>query len=81
MTSPPRMKAGDLSEAAILALLNEHPGEPHTHWDVGGGLRVFDPAHPDAPEKVLTAKLRSMVRRGLIRGCGCGCRGDWRTDA
>lgn len=72
------MKASNLSEAAILATLNEQPGVWHTHWaDAGSMPRVYDPTHPDAPEKVLLAKLRAMVRKGLIGGCGCGCRGDW----
>ena len=29
------------------------------------------------PPKVVLAKLRSMVKRGLIEGCTCGCRGDF----
>lgn len=72
------VKAGDLSEPAILALLAERPGVWHTHWTPADPMpRVYDPTHPDAPEKVLLAKLRAMERKGLIEGCGCGCRGDW----
>lgn len=73
------MQAKHLDESAILALLNERRGEWHTHWTESAMPRVFDPTHPDAPEKVLRAKLASMQRRGLIRGCTCGCRGDWHT--
>lgn len=29
------------------------------------------------PQKVVLAKLRSMVKRHVIRGCACGCRGDF----
>ncbi len=39
-----------------------------TRWEIGALL-------PDWPEKVLLAKLRSMLRRGLIDGCACGCSG------
>lgn len=36
---------------------------------------------PGTPFKVVMAKLRSLIKRGLIAGCGCGCRGDfWVTD-
>ena len=28
------------------------------------------------PEKVALAKARSLLKRGLLTGCGCGCRGD-----
>ena len=73
------MQAKDLDEAAILAVLRERPQVGHTHWTGGTEMpRVWDPTHPDAPGKVLLAKLRSMKRRGAICGCGCGCRGDWR---
>lgn len=29
------------------------------------------------PEKVVLAKARALIRRGLLNGCGCGCRGDF----
>jgi len=75
------MKASDLSEPAILALLAERPGVWHTHDGEGIMPRVYDPTHPDAPPKVLLSKLRAMMRKGLIYGCGCGCRGDWHVVA
>lgn len=76
------MKASDLSDEGILSVLRQRSGVWHTHFPPTGGVmpRVYDPSLPDAPQKVLLAKLRSMCRRGLIRGCGCGCRGDWHVD-
>jgi hypothetical protein len=73
------MKASDLSDDGILSVLMKMPGTWHTTPHGSGGIMpiVYDPANPDAPYKVLLAKLRSMKRRGLIDGCGCGCRGDW----
>lgn len=29
------------------------------------------------PWKVVQAKLRQLLKRKLLTGCGCGCRGDW----
>jgi hypothetical protein len=29
------------------------------------------------PKKLLWTKVKSMVKRGLIDGCTCGCRGDF----
>lgn len=29
------------------------------------------------PEKVVLAKLQKLIKRGLITGCACGCRGDF----
>lgn len=41
-----------------------------SRWDVNSALSTW-------PEKVVLAKLRKLLRRGLIEGCGCGCRGDY----
>lgn len=35
--------------------------------------RAFD----QFPPKVVLAKLRSLLRRGLLDGCGCGCSGGF----
>lgn len=32
----------------------------------------------DIPIKVLQAKMGSLIRRGFVDGCPCGCRGDFR---
>ncbi len=29
------------------------------------------------PEKLVLAKMRRLIKRGLVDGCGCGCRGDF----
>lgn len=29
------------------------------------------------PTRVLQAKMRSLIKRKLVDGCGCGCRGDY----
>jgi len=39
-------------------------------WDL-------DLYYPHIPPKVLLAKCRSMIKRGIITGCPCGCRGDF----
>lgn len=75
-------KAATLDERRILGVLAERPEVAHTHQAAPMVMPpVYDPDHPDAPTKVLLAKLRRMAKRGLVDGCGCGCRGDWRiTD-
>jgi hypothetical protein len=32
---------------------------------------------PWLPTKVIRAKARRLIRRGLLDGCPCGCRGDF----
>jgi hypothetical protein len=35
-------------------------------------------AMPDGvPSKLALAKMRKMILRGVVGGCGCGCRGDF----
>lgn len=34
----------------------------------------------DKPKLVL-AKMNGMIKRGLVSGCGCGCRGDFTLGA
>lgn len=38
-------------------------------WDVTARLGY--------PRKVVLAKARKLIKRGLMDGCACGCRGDW----
>lgn len=32
---------------------------------------------PETPPKLRLAKMRMLIHRGLVEGCGCGCRGDF----
>jgi hypothetical protein len=44
--------------------------ESASRWDIEEELWEY-------PPKVLLAKLRRLVARGLLDGCACGCRGDF----
>lgn len=61
------------------ALWGFRPMKPDFHAEYGPF--VLD-HFPDIPEKVLRAKGRRIIARGLMTGCMCGCRGDMElTDA
>lgn len=63
------MKASDISDDAFLAAL-EPDGRWSMWWDVADRLGF--------PPKVVLAKARTLiVKRGIVHGCYCGCRGDW----
>lgn len=51
----------------LAAVLAGHPE------DVGGSPVDY----PDLPMALVLAKARNLIRRGLLTGCACGCRGDW----
>jgi hypothetical protein len=36
-----------------------------------------DMPEPVVPLKVVLAKARKLIRRGLLTGCACGCRGEF----
>ena len=47
---------------------------------LGGGINRPDRSWDDIPAmplKVVLAKAKALIRRGLITGCACGCRGDF----
>lgn len=54
-------------------------------WDVTAVLATghiansFDDPAPGVPLKVVLAKARRLINRGVITGCACGCRGDFRS--
>lgn len=69
------MKATDIPDTAIYEVMEAYQtasGFSSTMaWDIGKAL-------PALPPKVIQAKLRLMVAAGRLRGCPCGCRGDFR---
>lgn len=44
------------------------------HWALRWNLVCLMPMFP---EEVIHAKARQLLKRGLLDGCGCGCRGDF----
>lgn len=70
------MKAADIpDEDALFAVA--HIQTEHFFamiWDVEEVL-------PGWPQKVLQAKLAKLIKRGLLAGCDCGCRGDYELTA
>jgi hypothetical protein len=70
------MQTKDITDDVMLAALASTRGMHgvptwSSLWDVQAHL---DSVHP----KLVLSKLRSMVKRRIIDGCGCGCRGDFR---
>lgn len=55
----------------------------------GGPVRHFEPHSAvgwdlhklwsTIPPKVIDAKLKKLVNQGLVSGCPCGCRGDFKV--
>lgn len=77
------MKCSDILDLPILQFLagvEVVNGERlwATHMNGYGAMpSVRQCFPPGTPEKLVLAKMRQMMRRGVITGCPCGCRGDW----
>lgn len=87
------MKCKDIAEEPILRYLagetDGYAGWPAKGWGnrfvdddgkpaVGSILNAMPPG---IPPKLGLAKAGMMIRRGLITGCTCGCRGDFEITA
>lgn len=61
----------------VTAVLAGHPYlvPPKGGWPAGLHVQVdYDQL---IPQKLIIAKARKLIRRGLLTGCYCGCRGDF----
>lgn len=77
------MQAKDIPDKLVLEILSKHQGEwaflrdnGELHWNSTGydnPIKIME----NAPKKVVLAKFRSLIKRGLVGGCDCGCRGDF----
>ena len=63
------VQAKHISDVAALRPLD--PVRWSTWWVLAEEL------FPGLPPKVVLAKYRRLIRRKVISGCACGCRGDF----
>lgn len=79
------MKAADIADDLFLAGVRELRQVPMIHgtsdygwvmrWEIDAWLS--EQLGVDVPWKVSLAKARKLIKRGLLDGCACGCRGDY----
>lgn len=76
-----QIQAKDIPEQPIIDYLIGLNGKWATHWTGMIMPSITENAiPPNTPEKVILAKLRAMIKKGVIQGCACGCRGDFRIE-
>jgi hypothetical protein len=77
-----RMQAKDVDDRKVLSTIGdlmaatyrERPMADRYLWTMVWDIEKH---FPDVPKRVLAAKLEALVKRKLIDGCTCGCRGDF----
>ncbi len=68
------MQCKDVPDDVFLTVvrdIRDEQGRTFVSW------RRIEQAFPDVPFKVLLAKARKLIRRGLLNGCACGCSGSF----
>jgi hypothetical protein len=75
----------DADMLAVIAAINDNPPSVGPGYLKTGGRwaftrDIFERFEP-FPPKVVLAKARALIKRRLMDGCGCGCRGDFEVLA
>ncbi len=72
------MKCKDIPDTPILSFLKGLNGK-WANWFPENAERSVQAAFPKDVQgtKLVLAKMRMLIRRGLVDGCCCGCRGDF----
>lgn len=80
LTKSKRIQCKDVSTLAILEFVKglTQKGASATWYDIEDDNTVRRVIPMVVPNCVLRKKLDNLARKGLLDGCGCGCRGDFR---
>lgn len=72
------MQCKDIPELPILEFLAKFPRFHTANWFGDNFEESVTHAMPKGiNDKLALAKMRQMIKKGLVDGCGCGCRGDF----
>ena len=72
------MQCKDIPDIPILKFLESlgiHWGYLFENFDCDQSILRAMPK--GVPYRLALAKMKTLIRRGLINGCTCGCRGDY----
>lgn len=72
------MQCKDISSASILRFLISLNDQSGTWFDLEYENTVRPLFPKSVSDKFVRAKMNKLIRRGLVEGCICGCRGDYK---
>lgn len=72
------MQCKDIPDEPILRFLAKQPGVWHNWFGDEYKNSVTHAMPSNTTAKLVLAKMRQMIRRGVVSGCPCGCRGDFK---
>ena len=69
----------DVPDKPILEFLYKRrkDGKVWCCWYDGFENSIGQAMPVGTPEKIRIRKMATLIKRGLVSGCGCGCRGDY----
>ena len=76
MTYNKSIQAKHLDNYLILNWLS-HQQYPATWFKDENSTSLYKIINLDVPEKVVLSKMRSLIKKSLVDGCYCGCRGNF----
>jgi len=68
------MQCKDIKDTPIIEFVNKHGGIGCT-WFNDNPRSVRHVMPKMIHDKLILAKMRKLIKRKLIKGCACGCRG------
>lgn len=71
-----RIQCKDIPDRPILEMLSKNPEKWH-NWYFDDEFDVRRAIPQGLDEKLILAKMGMMIRRKVVAGCSCGCRGDF----
>ena len=73
------MKCKDISTYDILKFIGHQTGKWCTLYpiEIGKGRSVRHAMPANISDNLVKAKMRQLIKNGLVTGCACGCRGDF----
>lgn len=75
-----KLQCKDISDVPVLRLLARFDSHATIFEGFANSVQQGMPAN--TPKNLVRAKMDSLIRRKLVDGCTCGCRGDFKlTDA
>lgn len=71
------MQCKDIPDAPILSFLVSLDGQWANWFGDEYDNSVTHAMPKNTPSKLVLAKMAQLMKRGLVDGCDCGCRGDF----
>lgn len=68
-----KVQCKDIADGPLLRFIagkQREKGAWVNTWD-------FEPPYSDLPDNLFRAKMGQLMKRRLVTGCNCGCRGDY----